>query len=54
MTARRRDPLARVGRDAFLISRGAGDVRAFRRGRLPARLGRRAVTRTILRALWGR
>lgn len=49
-----RDPVERTRRDLYLTQRAIGDAQALRRrGRLPRRLGRRAVTRAILRALWG-
>ena len=50
---RRRDPVERLRRDMYLGQRAIGDAQAYRRGRLPRRLGRRAVTRSLLRLLWG-
>lgn len=42
-------------RTVYLLSRGAGDARAVRRGRLPARLGNRYKHRMLVRVLkaWG-
>lgn len=54
--ARRRDPLRRIQRDAYLVSRTAGDLSAAQRGPkvLAKRLVRRALTRAFFRALTGR
>jgi hypothetical protein len=41
-------------RGVYLTARAMGDVRALRRGRLTHRLIRRAVTRRVAGAVWGR
>lgn len=46
----RRSALKQVQRDAYLISRAAGDLSAARRG--PAVLGRRLVRRDLTRTLF--
>lgn len=43
--ARQRSFLAQVQRDAYLVSRAAGDVRAIQRGRYVRRVVRRRATR---------
>lgn len=42
-----------VAHGMYLTQRAIGDGRALRRGRLPQRLVRRAVTRRLMRGLWG-
>lgn len=50
---RRRSLLAQVDRDAYLVSRTAGDVRTAERGPKPLakRVVRRQLTRAFFRAL---
>jgi hypothetical protein len=48
--ARSRSALKQVQRDAYLISRAAGDLSAARRG--PATLGKRLVRRDLTRTLF--
>lgn len=47
--------IRRIQRDAYLISRAAGDLNAAQRGPdvLVRRLVRRRLTRTIMRGLFG-
>jgi hypothetical protein len=42
-----------VGHGMYLAQRAIGDGRAYRRGRLPQRLVRRAVSKRLMRGLWG-
>jgi hypothetical protein len=54
--ARKRSPLRQVERDAYLVSRAAGDIRALQSGGVTAlllRLGRRKVRRTVGRKTGG-
>lgn len=48
--ARQRSALRQIQRDAYLISRTAGDLSAAQRG--PAVLGKRLVRRDLTRALF--
>ena len=56
MTARkrRRAGLENTRRGLYKTQRAIGDYQALRRGRLPRRLGRRAVMRRVMRAISGR
>ena len=51
---RRKDRLEETRRGLYKAQRTIGDYQALRRGRLPARLARRAVTRRVMRGIWGR
>jgi hypothetical protein len=51
---KRKDPLERTRRGMYLGQRTIGDYQALRRGRLPQRLIRRAVTRRVMRKIWSR
>ncbi len=53
----RRSGLRTFERDAYKVSRAAGDLEAVERGgapRLARRLVRRKITRSILSRIWGR
>ncbi len=39
-------------RSLYVSQRAIGDYQALRRGRLPQRIIRRKVTRSLMRALW--
>lgn len=39
-------------RDLYISQRTIGDLQALSRGRLPQRLIRRRVTRSLMKALW--
>ena len=47
-----RSELEELRRDLYVSQRAIGDWQALRRGRLPQRLIRRSVTRSLMRALW--
>jgi hypothetical protein len=53
--ARQRSALRQIQRDAYLVSRTAGDLSAAQRGPgvLAKRLARRDLTRTLFRVLRG-
>lgn len=50
--ARRKDPLEQTRRGLYKTQRTIGDYQALRRGRLPQRLVRRAVTRRVMRSIF--
>lgn len=57
MTTRRRrsrTSLEGVRRSLYLGQRTIGDYQALRSGRLPQRLIRRTVTRSVMRAIFGK
>ena len=47
-----RSDLADLRRGLYISQRTIGDYQALRRGRLPQRLIRRRVTRSLMRSLW--
>lgn len=53
MTRRKRTGLEQTRRGLYFTQRTIGDYQALRRGRLPARLVRRAAARRLFRILSG-
>ena len=47
-----RSGIEELRRDLYVSQRALGDYQVLRRGRLPQRLIRRKVTRSLMRALW--
>ena len=51
-SCRHESGLEELRRSLYIGQRTIGDYQALRRGRLPQRLIRRKVTRTLMRSLW--